>query len=41
MENVLVSNGGEVVKTDSEGAYSLTRSERDKFIFITTLNGYL
>lgn len=40
LENVLVSNGEIIVKTNDEGHFELGTSNRDRFIFITTPNGY-
>lgn len=40
LANVLVSDGLNVVKTASNGSFSLPGHEKEKFIFITTPSGY-
>ena len=40
LKNVRVSDGLNVVKTNTEGVYTLPGHERERFIFITTPSGY-
>jgi outer membrane protein assembly factor BamB len=38
--DVCVSNGREVVRTDSDGAYALPQQPEDRFVFVTVPTGY-
>lgn len=40
LENVFVSDGKHVVKTDNKGYFSLPGHDRERFVFITTPSGY-
>lgn len=40
LKDVMVSDGLNVVRTDNEGAYSLSGHEKARFVFITTPSGF-
>ena len=40
VENVVVSDGEEVVKTDAEGVYRITSAKTNGYVFISTPSGY-
>ena len=40
LPDVCVSNGREVVRTDSGGAYRLPQRSEDRFVFVTVPTGY-
>lgn len=41
VEGVLVSDGAQIVKTDSKGRYALVSDKRDSVVFITTPSGFI